>query len=453
MIADTRPTAPFRIVPAAFAAATDRSMDHATDRATNRAADRRSAAAASIAIPIEPGRSAAPGGTAPTPARADTVTGFELGWDHARHGVEPPAPWAQAASPLRDGLLAGRATHGARTLAATPPVRRWLQLRLDAWLRGVQVEPLRVTPNFLRQIEVAHCPISRAPLHGGGSNVRVRHTAGYAAGNLAMVGTAAQRAKGALDHRAALQLARQQSAMASNAAPADTLTPAGWRRLAVLCSFVETLPHDEVRRLPMHLLPPNRLQLFNPVQALQALLCRQVLAPGWSARLRVLESMMPGAAARHALLTFFHALLPRVLETLRRGDALHSRWAVEDAWDDERVCQRWSELTGLLSAAQCEAIVVDAARRRLGPTLIESSTLVRATEGWNLDHGGRAAPQPVRRNVLRRAGPRGVPPAAGTRRDDPAAASADNRGNGDGDDDALPLWRIARATDARDAAS
>ena len=35
--------------------------------------------------------------------------GFELGWDYAHHGVQPPAPYAQEPSPLRDGLLAGQA--------------------------------------------------------------------------------------------------------------------------------------------------------------------------------------------------------------------------------------------------------------------------------------------------------------------------------------------------------
>jgi hypothetical protein len=43
-------------------------------------------------------------------------------------------------------------------------VRKWLQLRLHAWLRGRSVELVQVTPHYLQQIDVSHCPITRAPL-------------------------------------------------------------------------------------------------------------------------------------------------------------------------------------------------------------------------------------------------------------------------------------------------
>ena len=36
--------------------------------------------------------------------------GFELGWDHAHHGITPPAPYAHEPSPIRSGWLAGTAT-------------------------------------------------------------------------------------------------------------------------------------------------------------------------------------------------------------------------------------------------------------------------------------------------------------------------------------------------------
>ena len=64
-----------------------------------------------------------------------------------------------AGSPLRQ-RLGGRAAprFGARTLAPTPHVRRWLQLRLSAWRRGRAFEGMQVTPNYLRQIDVALLP-------------------------------------------------------------------------------------------------------------------------------------------------------------------------------------------------------------------------------------------------------------------------------------------------------
>ena len=78
-----------------------------------------------------------------TPLPADAPLeqiGFELGWDYAHHRLQPPAPYAEQPSALRAGLLAGRATFGLRTLQPTRPVRKWLQLRLHAWLRGRSVE-------------------------------------------------------------------------------------------------------------------------------------------------------------------------------------------------------------------------------------------------------------------------------------------------------------------------
>ncbi|MEO7008072.1 MAG: hypothetical protein ABI156_02885, partial [Caldimonas sp.] len=227
--------------------------------------------------------------------------GFELGWDYAQHRFEPPLPYAEQASSLRQGLLAGRATFGLRTLQASRPVRKWLQLRLHAWLRGRSVELFQVTPNYLRQLEVSHCPITRvalsvATLAGSDSSVdRVRNDAGYAAGNLAVISTKANHAKAAHGYRSARLLALHAAAADGGradapgsgyaAAPGSAgLTAAQWARIATLCSFVEPLPHDEAVALPLRVFPPNRLRLFNPVQALQAMLSRQLLQPGWSRR-------------------------------------------------------------------------------------------------------------------------------------------------------------------------
>src|SRR5687767_10608439 len=66
--------------------------------------------------------------------------GFELGWDYAHYNVTPPAPYAQEPSSLRHGWLAGQSSFGLRTLEPTRHVRKWLQMRLHAWLRGRSVE-------------------------------------------------------------------------------------------------------------------------------------------------------------------------------------------------------------------------------------------------------------------------------------------------------------------------
>ncbi len=339
---------------------------------------------------------------AAAPSAHDQV-GFELGWDYAHHGMTPAAPYGEEPSPLLDGLRAGRATFGTRTLLPTRHVRKWLQLRLHAWLRGRSVELVQVTPNHLQQIEASHCPITRVVLssatrEGSDASVdRVRNDAGYAAGNLAMMSTKANHAKGALGFRDALRLVRDLESVGSPAG--GGLTVAQWARVAVLCSFVELLAHEEASALPMLVLPPNRLRLFNPVQALQAFVSRQLLAPGWSQRVARFEALLPGKPARRAFQMFFHALLPRVLEAGRTDEPQRARWAVEDAWRNLLVMKRWTAFARLVTPAQCEALLERAAAKGLATQRIEPIAPEQATDGWNLEtrgyvpHGTDAKPE------------------------------------------------------------
>jgi hypothetical protein len=322
--------------------------------------------------------------------------GFELGWDYAHHGVLPPAPYGLEPSPLRDGLLAGQATFGARTLQATRHVRKWLQLRLHAWLRGRSVELVQVTPRYLQLIDTEHCPITRAALStatleaSDASVDRVRNDAGYAAGNLAVMSRKANQAKAAHGFREALQrvAAAETRGHEGRGDGIDGLTSAQWSRVAVLCSFVEPLPHEEAAALPLLVLPPNRLRLFNPAQALQAFVSRQLLVQGWSSRVSRFEALLSGKPVRRAFQMFFHALLPRVLEAGRSVTPHELRWAIEDAWRCPLVLKRWKAFAGALTPAQCEALVARATARKLGTQHVERLSDEVATEGWNLGSRG-----------------------------------------------------------------
>lgn len=350
--------------------------------------------------------------TAPTLTAHEHI-GFELGWDYAHYRLVPPAPYALEPSPLRNGLLAGQAAFGTRTLQPTRQVRKWLQLRLHAWLRGRSVELMQVTPNYLQQLEVSHCPITRvslssATLDSSDASVdRVRNDAGYAAGNLAVMSTKANHAKAGYGFHDALRFVKQIES--GRLGGIDGLTAAQWSRVAVLCSFVEPLPHEEACTVPMLVLPPNRLRLFNPAQALQAFVSQQLLAPGWSHRASRFEALLPGKPARRAFQAFFHALLPRVLEAGRGGGALHTRWAIEDAWRTPLVIKRWAGFAGLLTPAQCESLVAQATSRKLGVLRVQQLPDDAATEGWNLASRGyvphavlmkRSAPRPVQASLL-----------------------------------------------------
>lgn len=349
--------------------------------------------------------SAVPRAMTPSPVTltAHEHIGFELGWDYAKHRLQPPAPYAQETSPLRHGLLAGQAAFGDRTLSAKPAVRKWLQLRLHAWLRGRSVELFQVTPRYLQQIDTDHCPITRIALSSGSlqdsdaSVDRVRNDAGYAAGNLAVISARANRAKGAHGFVDAMRCVRQIEDR--TVLEIGGLGAAAWGRIAILCSFVEPMSHGDACTLPMLVMPPSRLHLLNPAQALQAVISQQLMRPGWAERSRRVEALLNGKPQRRAYQVFFHALLPRVLEAVppaarqarNAEDALRLRWAIEDAWRNPLVLRRWTEFARQLDAVGCEALLERVTAERLGTLRTATLSDEQATEGWNLASRGYVA--------------------------------------------------------------
>ncbi|MDN3919211.1 hypothetical protein [Roseateles violae] len=325
-------------------------------------------------------------------APAHSSLGLALGWDFAHHGLRPPVEHLFAASPLRQGWHAGSATFGRRTLRAHRHTQMWLLLRTHAWARGRSFEEVQLTPNYLQQIDVEHCPITRRPLNDrAGDNAqrsvdRVRNDAGYAAGNLAVMSRAANAAKGEQGHAQLNALA--QSVARGPIQRIAGLGPAEWQRLATLASFVTELTHEEAAQIPLAVLPPNRLRLFNPIQALQALVTRQLATPGWSQRLARIEALLPGDAIRADFNRFVLALAPRVLAVKELNDAQQIRWALEDAWLQPLLQKRWARFALQLTPAQAEALVQRAAAKRLATVHVQRHADAIATEGWALERKG-----------------------------------------------------------------
>ncbi|MDE2454470.1 MAG: hypothetical protein KGL43_12830, partial [Burkholderiales bacterium] len=239
----------------------------------------------------------------PLAADACDRSAFEIGWDHAHHGLVPPPELLLDGTPLGQGWRAGRAVFGRRTLAASRPVRDWLALRTLAWKRGIAFEGNLVGANYLAQLDASHCPVTRAPLGGAPGSVdaariaRLNPGAGFAAGNLALLSVGAARSMAGLDARSALRRAARVDAGIEAAREGES--PASAWRLAVLMSFVTPLPFAEAARIPLRVLPPNRVRLLNAVQGLQALVTLQFAAPGWSPRLRAIADLLPEPELRH----------------------------------------------------------------------------------------------------------------------------------------------------------
>ncbi|WAC74077.1 hypothetical protein OU995_04930 [Roseateles sp. SL47] len=316
--------------------------------------------------------------------------GFELGWDYAHHGLTPPVEQLFRQSPLQQGWQLGRATFGGRTLRTHRHTQLWLSLRLHAWQRGRQFETLLVTPNYLQQLDTTHCPINRLPLNDLAldpqqrSVDRVRNDGGYAAGNLAVISRAANAAKADRSWQQAWAMA--QSLRQGPMTLAGGVDAAAWERMALMSSYVSEVPHDLAAQLPMLVLPPNRLRLFNPIQALQALVTRQLATPGWSQRLTRLEALLSDEA-RADFARFVMALVPRVLPSQSLSDPMAIRWALEDAWRDPLLQKRWTRFAQRLTPQQAEHLVQRAAHKRLSTVRVQSHGAA-ATDGWALERQG-----------------------------------------------------------------
>lgn len=316
-------------------------------------------------------------------------TALSIGIDHAKLGMPLPHSLDIQGSDLHRGWVKGKSwrQQALRRMAQVSPgpasfwQRQWLSLRLGAWQRDEVMDTLQITPNYLAQIGNTHCPITRRPLAPQGRHalaiVRLRTDAAWAAGHLVCIDRRARHAVAALANGTATE------------APRLGLSVQAWQRLRTLHSLVTPMSHEQAAQLPMHVLPPNRLQMLNPAQAMQAFLCTQFLREGWSHRLTRIEALLPTEGARHAFQEWVMAMVPRILLNGSDGSALAQRWMVEDAWFDLRVCRRWSALALALSAEQCEELVLTAQARQLGVGQVASRPLDLATETWALPQGGR----------------------------------------------------------------
>lgn len=336
---------------------------------------------------------------------------FELGWDFAHYGVTPMDDALLAWPQLAQGFDAGRQTFGLRTLQPTRHARKWLSLRLNALGRGRVFDTEQVTPRYLQLIDATHCPITREALsHGTGQATdwsvdRVFNNAAYAAGNLAVVSARANLAKASHSLDGALRFAAECE---GGVRDINGLDSAQWARTAVLASFVEKLDHAQAATLPMLVLPPNRLRVFNPIQALQAVVCRlvlvlmeaEVLLPKGLAQLEALEARLervracfPGKALRKDVGSFLEAYRAQAKALSLGETALPLRWALEDAWQSRMVLNRWKRVARQLTAMQAELIV-----EAQGPGTRHLPDLL-ATEGWALETRGYVVPRPAPRRL------------------------------------------------------
>ena len=345
-------------------------------------------------------------------ASAVDRAGFDIGWDHAHHGLVPPAELLHPGTPVCHGWTAAKAVFGCRTLSASRRTRLWLQLRLLAWRRGLAFDTQQVTPNYLGQIEVDLCPIRRVPLGGAAGQAdaavveRLNPQAGYAAGNLAVMSAAAAAAREGIDCQQAVRQARLAE---QTGAPVRGLGAAAWWRLAALLALATPLPFAEVARLPLAVLPPNRVRLLNAAQGLQALVTQMFAAPGWSARCRNFAQWLPEHTLRHDFNLFIGAMAPRALEAASHPGG--PRAGLEDAWLQERVQRRWQHFVLSLGEDATACLLERAAGAPVAGKRVLCHAPEQATEGWALPPPRPPLPLARSRGILMPHGARLLKPA------------------------------------------
>ena len=286
--------------------------------------------------------------------------GDAIGFEHARYGLVPPAPCLWPGHPIREGWERGRRLIGRRTRPATLAVTRWLALRLAAWLRGETFDDHQISPQLLRSLEVATaCPITGRALQDDARVVPVDGARGWVAGNLVLLSPAIAERWRDID----LALARDALARAQ-AAPegeAEGLPLRHWRRIVALKSLATPLPNAEAARVPLHVLPPNRLRLVNPIQELQAMLTLQLATPGWGQRARGIADSMP-TGLRNDFNLFFNSLLAQALRQGQGPAPAGMRDALSTAWGDEVVMRRWLRFAMQVDSELAEVLVERLAR-------------------------------------------------------------------------------------------
>ena len=331
--------------------------------------------------------------------------GFELGWDYAHHRLQPPPPFTRGGfGPAR--RASRRARHLRPAHAGGAPARAPVAAAAAARL-AARSQRRRLPGHAALPAPARSQPL---PDHARGARpVATRRQRLDRPG--AQRRRLRRRQPGDDEHEgqpcqggARLPLgepsgrASQQPAAAGSSAPARRLaglTAPQWRRVATLCSFVEPLDHAAGRdALPMHVL------LAEPAAALQSgagpagPAQPAVAAAGLEPPLRPLRSPSPGPGAAPRLQGLHDR--PRAARARSRpdGDAQALRWAVEDAWTDERVLKRWQTFAGPLTPAACEALVSQAAARKLATSAVETIDPAQACEGWSLETRGWVAIAP-----------------------------------------------------------
>lgn len=175
-----------------------------------------------------------------------------LGDDYAKYGVNLPD---DASDALLEGYHTGKQRHRKPKRPPDRFIKKWLQIRNGALNRGRAVSS-RLTIDVLKTLDVSRCPVSGVLLTYGTrgpsdwSVDRMNNNGAYALGNLAIMSTGVNKAKG-------VKSIHEVKILSDGQATVDGLTPKQWARVAALMFGPCMVEHPEdqwpvrqVARLP-----------------------------------------------------------------------------------------------------------------------------------------------------------------------------------------------------------
>ena len=280
---------------------------------------------------------------------------------------------AQFPSPVREGF----AHAAARRLPRQTPDRfgrKWLQLRCNAYARGRAFDE-RITPAVLQAMDVAECPVTRMTLTHGQlldsdwSVDRLNNDGGYAANNLCVMSTRANKAKGRRGFDEVLRLSQRPTAT-------DGLEPVEGQRLAALMlgPCFAAAPQDAP--LLAHAVPVTSHRLLLAAQQVQHVFC--TLAASQAGKNRLVKAMRAASTSDGATWRLC-TLADRVHDGLKQLDRACDVWlqpGVMEAfahWRDAHDAAAWGR-------------AAEAARRLAGGRQVAPCRL----QSWHLGSCGYA---------------------------------------------------------------
>ncbi len=286
-------------------------------------------------------------------------TGFELGWDMARHGMPMPDDLGRMVPEFAEGWGAAHEHFGARTVKPDTYTRKWLTVRGSA-LRRNRIFDSEVTPAFLRSVAMPHCPVMRTPLAYGTkladrddrliwSVDRLNNNAGYVVGNVLILSERANKAKG--NHGFRELQAMAQLAQDASDGMHEGLTVLEWSRLAYLAALVcRDVSWREIAKLPMRVFLPPSVTISDPLPGIQwklSALPETHRSPeeGTAYLLKLFPSKHLQRAVRLLVEAFYLAVDADESDDEERPH----RWVVEDAWENPVVQTYWHKLIDVMS--------------------------------------------------------------------------------------------------------